>query len=463
MTEAHFWGIRRLGDAYRRGETTPTQVVASLLRRIEAEDGRLHSYVHVAPDLALAHAEKAEQELAAGLDRGPLHGVPIAVKDLCATRDMPTYAGMPRLGPFMKDEDSTVVARLRRAGAVIPGKLQMTEGAVGHHHPDVTPPINPWSADLWTGVSSSGSGAAPAAGLCQGALGSDTGGSIRFPSACCGLTGVKPTYGLVSLKGIFPLGESFDHIGPMARSAEDAAFLLAAIAGPDPADPSTLLASPPDYPALLGGGIVGVPLGVDEAMISDDVDAEVSDAVLAAARLIAELGALLTPIAFPDVSQIRGSMAGFGAEVALAHADTFPSRAEAYGPDLRGLLERGQKISASDLVLARRIRIAIRRKIEAMLLVTPLVILPAMPFVTPTAEEGWSIMREPARQQRATRFTVPFNMTGHPTITLPCGFDRRGAPIGMQLVGRMSDEPLLLRAAHAFQQATDFHTRRPAL
>jgi amidase len=238
--------------------------------------------------------------------------------------------------------------------------------------------------------------------------------------------------------------------------------VLAAIAGPDAADPSSALAAPPDYPALLGGGLAGIAVGLDEAFVCEDVDPEVSAAVLAGARVLAELGAALTPVAFPRLEADLGhALAGFAAEIALAHADTYPSHAKAYGGDLRSLLEAAQQVSGRDVVLAQRRRIALRRRIEALLQAVPLVLLPAMPFVTPTAAEGVDVMRDPARQQRATRFTVMFNLSGHPTVTLPCGFDRRGFPIGMQLVGRALDEALLLRAAHAFQQVTDWHVRRP--
>jgi amidase len=459
---ARYWSIRRLGEAYRRGETTPTAVTAALFDRIAAEQPRLHAYAHVAPGLAMAAAEQAERELKAGFDRGPLHGVPIAVKDLCATRDMPTHAGMPRLGPLMPGEDATVVTRLRRAGAVIPGKLQMTEAAVGLHHPDNVAPVNPWGADLWTGVSSSGSGVAAAAGLCQAALGSDTGGSIRFPSGICGLTGLKPTWGRVSLAGVFPLAWSMDHIGPMARSAADAAAVLAAIAGPDPADPGASLAPTEDYPARLGGGVDGLALGVDAAFLSDDVDPEVSAAVLAVADVLREAGAAVTPVAFPQPgADFAEALAAFTAETALAHADTFPSQAAAYGPWVRGMLETAQTVTASAVVRAQRARIALRSEVDRLLRQTPLILLPVIPFVTPSAAEGAALMTDPARLGRATRYTILFDLTGHPTITFPCGFDARGYPIGAQLVGRAMDEGLLLQAAHAFQQRADFHTRRP--
>jgi amidase len=459
-----FWSVGRLGEAYRRGETTPTAVTRALLDRIATENPRLHAYVHVAADLAMAQAEQAERELAQGLDRGPLHGVPIGVKDLCATRDMPTRAGNPRLGPFMPGEDATVVARLRRAGAVIPGKLQMTEGATGVHHPDVVPPVNPWNAELWTGISSSGSGVAPAAGLCQASLGSDTGGSIRFPSAMCGLTGVKPTWGRVSLAGVFPLAWSMDHVGPMARSAADAAAVLSAIAGPDPADPGTALAPADDYVAALGGGVQGLAIGLDAAFCTEDVDPQVSAAVFAAAAIFRDAGAAITPVTFPAAdAQLAAAAAGMRAETALAHAATFPSQAEAYGPWLRAMLETSQSTTAAEVVGALRARHALRAGVDRLLAQAPLLILPATPFVTPSAAEGVVMVSDPVKMGRSTRYTLLFDLTGHPTVTFPCGLDDRGAPIGFQLIGRPFDEALLLRAAHAFQQRTGFHTHRPPL
>jgi amidase len=465
MTEAvWYWSIRRLGEAYRHGETTPTAAARALLDRIAAEEPRLHAYAHLAPDITMAQAEAAERELAAGRDRGPLHGVPIGIKDLCATRDMPTHAGMPKLAPWMPGVDATLVGRLREAGAVISGKLQMTEGATMVHHPEVARPVNPWGPDLWTGVSSSGSGVAPAAGLCQASLGSDTGGSIRFPSSSCGLTGLKPTFGRVSLHGVFPCGESQDHVGPMARSAEDVAAVLAAIAGPDPADPATLQPSPSDYLAELAGGLEGLTLGIDAGLIGEDVDAEVSAAVLAGAEVLAGAGVKRTPIAFPRFEGALGdTIASFLAEIGWAHAETFPSQASAYGPDLRGFLQAAQTVTAFDVIRAQRARRALSRDVTAVLADVDMMILPALPFVTPSVEDGITRMRDPAWQTRAIRFAWPFDLSGHPTVTLPCGFDKRGAPIGLQLVGRRWDEARLLRAAHVFQQRTDFHARRPPL
>jgi amidase len=234
-------------------ELQPTMITETILARIARHDEVIKSYTTLLVDRAMAKAREAEDELDRGIWRGPLHGVPIAVKDLCYTEYATTAAGMFIYKDFVPPYTCTVVERLERAGAIILGKLTMTEGAFATHHPNMPTPINPWNADVWTGVSSSGSGAATAAGLCFGLLGSDTGGSIRLPSASCGLTGLKPTWGRVSRNGIFPLSESLDHIGPMARTAADCAALLTAIAGVDPRDPTALLAPVPDYMAALAG------------------------------------------------------------------------------------------------------------------------------------------------------------------------------------------------------------------
>jgi len=228
-------------------QLSPVAVTGAMLARIERLQPKLRAYATVMAESALAEARAAEAEIAAGRRRGPLHGVPLAVKDLCYTAGAPTAAGMKIHRDFRPTYDATVVARLRRAGAVILGKLQMTEGAYADHHPDVAPPLNPWNADYWCGSSSSGSGVATATGQCFGSIGSDTGGSIRFPCDANGITGLKPTWGRVSRHGIFPLSESLDHIGPMTRSAEDAAAMMQAIAGHDPADPTSVSLPVPDY------------------------------------------------------------------------------------------------------------------------------------------------------------------------------------------------------------------------
>ena len=270
-----------------------------MLRRIEAHDGAHRSYATVLGDRALDQARRAEAEIARGFWRGVLHGVPVAVKDLCNSSFAPTTSGMSIFATNQPGTNATVVDRLEQAGAVMLGKLKMTEGAYSAHHPDIAPPLNPWKQDHWVGSSSSGSGVATAAGLCFGSLGSDTGGSIRLPSTCCGLTGIKPTWGRVSRHGVFPLAPSLDHIGPMTRSAADAAAMLGIIAGADPNDPTALQDAVPDYLAATAGSLRGLRIGLDEDYAFAGTDPQVAAAVKEAARALAEAGAVIVPVTFP--------------------------------------------------------------------------------------------------------------------------------------------------------------------
>src|SRR3984957_5581500 len=272
-SDLHFLDLTEMSRRIHSREISPVEATKGLLARIERLDGQLRSYAYVMAEAALLHARAAEAEILRGEIRGPLHGVPIAVKDLCWTQGVPTAAGTTIYKDFRPTEDATVVRKLYAAGAIILGKLQLTEGAWAEHHPQIPPPVNPWNAAHWSGASSSGSGVATAAGLCYGSLGSDTGGSIRFPCAANGVTGIKPTWGRVSRYGVFELAATLDHIGPMTRSAADAAAMLAAIAGPDVNDPTALQAAGPNYMADLGGGLRGVRVGVDAAWISAATDA----------------------------------------------------------------------------------------------------------------------------------------------------------------------------------------------
>jgi amidase len=253
--DQHYSELVEIGRLIQKRELSSVEATQSQLNRIAQLDGQLKSYAYVMATSALEQAEAADLEIAAGKVRGPLHGVPIAVKDLCWTKDAPTAAGMKIYRDNRPKEDATVVIKLKEAGAIILGKLQLTEGAYADHHPEIDPPRNPWDARLWSGASSSGSGVATAAGLCYGSLGSDTGGSIRFPSAANAVTGLKPTWGRVSRYGVFELAATLDHIGPMARSAVDCGVMLGAIAGADPNDPTAVLEQVPDYLAGLSGSL----------------------------------------------------------------------------------------------------------------------------------------------------------------------------------------------------------------
>jgi len=282
-TELHDLTLSEAAEGMAAGRFSSEELTLHLLERISRLDSRLKSFATVHDDGAVYQAKAADAARAKGAS-GPLLGVPLGIKDLCATKDMPTHVGSIVLRNWNPGVDATVVAKLRDAGAVFIGKTQMTEGAYAAHHPDITPPVNPWNAETWTGVSSSGSGVATAARLCYGSLGTDTGGSIRFPSYCCGLTGLKPTWGRVSRANAYPLSESLDHIGPMTRSARDAAAILGVIAGPDADDPTALPVPVPDYLGALDGNARGLVIGLDDAYCADDVDPHVQAVIMAAEK-----------------------------------------------------------------------------------------------------------------------------------------------------------------------------------
>jgi amidase len=460
----HYRSLIEVAGRIRSRELSPVALTETMLRRIEQVDPALHSYAMVTADLALDQARQAEDEIARGRYRGPLHGVPIAVKDLCSTKGIRTACGTTILSDWKPEIDATVVERFRIAGAVLLGKLEMTEGAFADHHPEVERPLNPWHPDHWAGASSSGSGVATAAGLCYGSLGSDTGGSIRFPSASNGVTGLKPTWGRVSRHGVFPLSDSLDHIGPMARSAADAAALLAAIAGRDDHDPTTLPDPVPDYVAGLDQGVFGargLRIGIDPSFNSTGADPEVVALTEAAAGVLAELGAELREIAMPDV---RGVLEGWtplcAVETAVAHADTFPARADEYGPTLRGFIEIGRAIDVLALAAHQIERDRFKGRLLRQFLDVDLILVPAMYAAGPTFER-MSRLDDPEELLMLLRFTAPFDMSGSPTITMPCGFSARGLPVGFQLIGPHLSEGLLLRAGHAYQQATPWHSMTP--
>ena len=296
-----FATIEELAPRIAAGDVSPVELTEAQLARIEAADGRLKSYATVMADSALAEARQAEAEIAAGEYRGPLHGIPIAVKDLCYTDGVRTMGGSKVLEDFVPDFDSTVVARFRAAGAVLLGKLNMTEGAMAGYHRARQVPVNPWAADRWTGTSSSGSGVATAAGLCYASLGSDTGGSIRSPSASCAIVGLKPTWGRVSRYGVLALAESLDHVGPMTRSTWDCAAVLEVIAGDDPHDPTTLPEPAPTILDEIGAGVAGMRIGYDRRYASENVIPPIAEAVAASVQTLASLGAQIVEIELPDL------------------------------------------------------------------------------------------------------------------------------------------------------------------
>jgi amidase len=464
LDEFAYLSLIDVGRLIQSRAVSSVEVTRAILARIARLDGRLGSYATLTPEQALAAAAQADREIGQGMLRGPLHGVPIAVKDLCHTQGIRTAAGMTIYKDFIPKQDATVVARLKTAGAVLLGKTQLTEGALSAHHPAIKVPLNPWNAGHWPGVSSSGSGVATAAGLCYASLGSDTLGSIRFPSTMNGLTGLKPTWGRVSRAGVFALADSMDHIGPMARSAADAAAMLGAIAGPDPDDPTALQDAPPDYLAGIDGGVGGLRIGIDHALIAGCADADMARITEEAAAVFAQLGAELRDIHLPPLDQIaRDGVLLCAAEAAVAHAATYPSRASEYGPVLTGHLEIGRKLDGLALARIVQRRLVFIGQMAALFGDVDLVLLPAMNVAAPSLAWMAAMAADPEARFARIRFTAPLDMSGSPSLTLPGGATEAGLPLGFQIVGRHLDEALILRAGHAYQQATTWHARRPAV
>jgi aspartyl-tRNA(Asn)/glutamyl-tRNA(Gln) amidotransferase subunit A len=452
-----FAGIAELGGRFRRGDLSPVEYARDLLQRIERLDKTLHAFVTVTPERALADARAAEAAIRGGT-AGPLAGIPVGYKDLYATRGIRTTGGSALLADWVPDADSTCVARLQRAGTVMLGKLITHEFAFGIQFPGhrFEAARNPWNLDHVPGGSSSGSGAALAAGLAVGALGSDTGGSIRGPAAYCGIAGIKPTYGRVSRAGVLTLSWTLDHAGPMARTVEDCAYLLQALAGHDPADPASSREPVPDFRAGLAAGARGLRVGVPRAYFMDGVSDEVAAAFEAALATLGALGASVRPVDIPSIHAAPSFMVIMLAEAFAYHERDLRERPERYGEVLREKLMVGALFTAAEYVQAQRLRARLRAEMAAVLrdvdlLATPTALTPALPFKT---------MWDP-NLPFAKSNMPPFNLTGLPALALPCGFSRTGLPLSLQLAGRAFDEATVLRAGHAYEQATEWHRRRP--
>lgn len=462
LDDIHYQPLTTVAKHIKNRDISALEVTEAILSRIETYDQGLKAYTTITSDLAIAQAKKADAEIGRGIYRGPMHGIPIAVKDLCYTKGITTTGGMTIYADFKPDHDATVVTKLADAGSVLLGKLHMTEGATLEHHPDMPEPVNPWKSDLWTGVSSSGSGVSTAAGMTYAAIGSDTGGSIRFPSACNGLTGVKPTWGLISRYGIFDLAATYDHLGPMARSAADAAAMLQTLAGWDAKDTTTLTAPVPNYLAELDGiyGARGIRIGLDWDFVATDADPVTIGFLKDAVEVLVGIGATTKPVKFPSVDALlENNMAMTMAETAAHHDKTYPSRKDMYGPGLAAMIDSGREATALDIGKGIIERYKFRGAVMSMFQDIDVFVMPVFRTGTPT----WSEVRAAVAESfdNIGKFTSPINATGNPTVTLPCGYTEDGRPVAFQLVGKHGSEAMLLKVAHAYQQATDWHTRRP--
>jgi amidase len=461
--ELAFMGAVELGRKIARGAVSSVEATKVMLDRIARLNPSLKCYETVLTDRALAEARKADSELGKKKRRGPLHGVPLAIKDLCDIKGVPTAGGIPMFRKNIADRTSTVAARLKAAGAVILGKLQLTEGALALHHPDIPPPVNPWRADRWSGASSSGSGVATAAGLCYGSLGSDTGGSIRFPSLANGCVGLKPTWGRVSRYGVLALAETLDHIGPITRRVEDAAAMLAAIAGRDGNDPSSSSEPVPDYLAESRRALKNVRVGFDEKYCSADVDPAVLKTVKKAVSVLKKAGATVKAVKMPPTDEaVTGWVPLCAVEAALAHTATYPARKENYGPVFGGFLESGRTLSGLDYGRAAIARRNLRGDMQELFQTIDLMVVPVTPWLNPSVAEFDALCADEVGLQKLIYYTCIYDTTGQPTITLPAGRDENGSPLGFQIVGRHFDEALLCRAGMAWQRA-EMDSDRPPL
>lgn len=460
-----YMDLLELGAAIKAKKVSSTEATNAMFERIAALDAKLFSYCALMRDTAEAEAKQADAEIAKGQHKGPLHGVPVAVKDLCDAKGVVTAAGMPRINAKnVAKKDSTVVAKFRAAGAVVLGKLQLTEGAVAHHHPDVKVPVNPHAPDHWSGASSSGSGVATAAGLCYGSLGSDTGGSIRFPCFSNGVSGIKPSWGRVSKAGVAALSWSLDHVGPMARSAADCGAILGVIAGVDAADPTALRVPVPDYLAGVGQGLKGVRVGFDEAFATKHVNPGVTKALREAVEVLRGAGAEIKAIKMPATDEALAHWFSIcPPECAAVHEATYPSRASEFGPGLSDMIETGRKTTGQAYAKAHNVRMMFRGQYDAVFDDVDVVVSPSCMGFNMSIAEFDRFGAKETDWPDLLRFTAPFDMAGTPTLSLPLGLDSKGVPFGFQLVGRHLTEAMLVRVGDAFQRATDHHKKRPKL
>ncbi|MCH7606234.1 MAG: amidase [Chloroflexi bacterium] len=464
-----FLSATELSSLIKSREVSPVEATEAYLERIGQVDEKLNSYITVCRDEALADARQAEREIASGEYRGPMHGIPMAVKDQFYTKGIRTTGGSAILKDLVPGEDATVVANLKHAGAVLLGKLNMSEFAMGDafHHP-YGRPHNPWDLSRNPGTSSSGSGAATAAFLCATSLGEDTGGSIRGPAAFCGLVGIRPSYGRVSRYGVLGASWSMDIVGPISRTAADCAMTLGAIAGHDPKDPYTWDVPVPDYVAALSGDIRGLKVGVIEERVNTDVlDPEIRDGVVSAVAVLGELGAVIQEVSIPLIVHSAAiSNTIILTDVAGVHRQGINEHLDQYDHNIQIRLLTGSIIPAQAHQKATRLRHLLRQQIIEALEKVDVLVMPtsSIPASLIPTHAGIGSKQEVLDNLAGRRsFTAPFNLANTPALSINCGFTSQQLPIGLQIAGKPFDEETLFRVAHAYEQATDWHTRRPPI
>ena len=467
MTDLTNLTIAELAPQLRERQLSPVELTEAYLQRIERLDGQLNSYIRVMADEARAAAREAESEIGRGAWRGPLHGVPLGIKDLFDVAGVPNTLGSKIMRDNVPATDCTVVQRLRDAGAVILGKQNLHEFAFGitSENPHYGVVRNPWDLDRVPGGSSGGTAAAVAAGLCVAGMGSDTGASIRAPASWCGISGLKPTYARVSRAGVLPLAWSLDHPGPLARTVADCATLLQAIAGPDPRDITASQEPVPDYSAELHKGVAGLRIGVPREHFFDQVEPAVERLVRHAIQQLVDLGAHLEEVSLPHAkhAQPAGNVI-MSSEAAAWHHDWLRERPGDYGADVLLRIRGGLLVRATEYLHSQQVRTLLQQDFAAAFELVDVVLGPTMPLVAPrighTLEPGGTFNLPP--RGIANRLTVPCNLTGMPALSVPCGFVD-GLPVGLQIMGPAFGESAVLRVGAAYESATDWHRQRPPL
>ena len=482
--KVHDLTIRELHDRLRRGDLTSTELTQALFDRIEDTDGEIGAYLTVCRDRGMAEARAADARLADGDASSKLLGIPFALKDVLLTDGVPTTCASRMLQGFTPPFDATAVRRLKEAGAVLLGKTNMDEFAMGSstENSGFSVTRNPWNPDRVPGGSSGGSAAAVAAGQCVAALGTDTGGSIRQPAAFCGVVGLKPTYGRVSRFGVVAYASSLDQVGPITRDVSDCALALQAIAGHDPADSTSVDAPVPDYAAELSRGASGLRVGVPREYFAAGMQPEVEQAVRQGVREIEKAGAQAVEVSLPrtgyavaayyviataeassNLARYDGMRYGPRAQAEDLTSTYTKSRSQGFGPEVKRRIMLGAYVLSAGYydayyLKAQKARTLVRQDFESVLRQCDAIVAPTTPT---TAFRIREMTEDPLRMYLSDIFTIPANLAGLPALSLPCGFDRAGLPIGMQVIGRPFDESTVLRLGHAFEQATDWHRRRP--
>jgi aspartyl-tRNA(Asn)/glutamyl-tRNA(Gln) amidotransferase subunit A len=460
MSDAHWLTATEIAAAYAARRLSPVELMQALLDRIAALDPRLNAFIKVDAEAAFDAARQAEREIAGGRARGPLHGVPVGVKDIIDVAGLATTCHSVLLLDHVAAQDAHVIARLRAAGAIVLGKLALHEFAIGGPAFDLPfpPARNPWNTDHHPGGSSSGSGAALAAGLVPLALGTDTGGSVRNPAGACGVVGLKPTYGLVSRRGVFPLSFTLDHVGPMARSVADVALLLDVLAGHDPADPGSVRTSTLGFGAALTRGVRDLRIGFVRHFHETDVpaDPEIAAALEEAARVLEREGAHVRTVALPALRQFSGAQRVIMlAESWAIHARWLRERPQDYSASSRRKLMSGAFLSAGDYVSAQQRRGTLIEAVDDLFRDVDVLLCASAMDPACRIDDAQAVARTYPRQARN-----PFNLTGHPALAMMAGLSSHDLPLPLQLVGRPHDEVTLLRVAAAFERATPWHQRR---